>query len=79
MGGTGAWTEEDRRIARTVSAYWTNFVSTGDPNGSDLPHWPPFSGADTVMEIGVDFRTIPVSDPARTDFWIRFFRTQQAW
>ncbi|MFJ8856935.1 carboxylesterase/lipase family protein [Streptomyces sp. NPDC102451] len=79
IGGTGAWTEEDHRIARTVSAYWTNFVATGDPNGSDLPPWPAFSGADTVMEIGAHFRTIPVSDPACTDFWIRFFRTQQAW
>ncbi|NED88709.1 carboxylesterase family protein [Streptomyces sp. SID11233] len=79
IGGTGAWTEEDHRIARAVSAYWTNFVATGDPNGSDLPPWPAFSGADTVMEIGAHFRTIPVSDPACTDFWIRFFRTQQAW
>ncbi|WP_406005471.1 carboxylesterase family protein [Streptomyces sp. NBC_00637] len=78
-GGTGAWTEEDRAIARTVSAYWTNFVSTGDPDGSGLPPWPAFSGAATVMEIGARFRTVPVSDPARTDFWNRFFRTQQAW
>ncbi|MEV0093769.1 carboxylesterase family protein [Streptomyces sp. NPDC050738] len=78
-GGTGAWTEEDHRVARTVSAYWINFIATGDPNGGDLPSWPAFSGDDTVMEIGAHFRTIPVSDPACTDFWIRFFRTQQAW
>ncbi|WP_217162049.1 carboxylesterase/lipase family protein [Streptomyces sp. AC512_CC834] len=78
--GTGAWTEEDHETARTVSAYWTNFVATGDPNGSGLPRWPAFSpDAGAVMEIGARFWTIPVSDPDRTDFWIRFFRTQHAW
>ncbi|MFF3412735.1 carboxylesterase/lipase family protein [Streptomyces sp. NPDC002742] len=79
-GGTGAWTEEDHEIARTLMGYWTNFVSTGDPNGRGLPPWPVFSpDAATVMEIGAHFRAIPVSDPARTDFWIRFFSAQQAW
>ncbi|MFJ1900313.1 carboxylesterase/lipase family protein [Streptomyces sp. NPDC088115] len=79
-GGTGVWNEEDHEIARTLAGYWTNFVSTGDPNGSGLPHWPAFSpDSATVMEIGAHFRTIPVSDPVRTEFWIRFFASQQAW
>ncbi|WP_405914761.1 carboxylesterase/lipase family protein [Streptomyces sp. NBC_00728] len=79
-GGTGAWTEEDHEIARTLMGYWTNFASTGNPNGRGLPRWPAFSpDAATVMELGAHFRSIPVSDPARTDFWIRFFSAQQAW
>ncbi|WP_399892842.1 carboxylesterase/lipase family protein [Streptomyces sp. BBFR51] len=79
-GKSASWTEEDHEIARTLSSYWTNFVATGDPNGSGLPRWPAFSpDAGSVMEIGEHFRTIPVSDPARTNFWIRFFATQQAW
>jgi para-nitrobenzyl esterase len=78
--GTGAWTEDDHTVARTVSAYWTNFVATGDPNGSGVPRWPAFSpDAAAVMEIGGHFRMTPVADAARTDFWIRFFRAQQAW
>ncbi|MER6082822.1 carboxylesterase family protein [Streptomyces sp. NPDC001833] len=76
--GTAPWTDEDRAVADTVSAYWINFAATGDPNGTGLPHWPAFS-PDTVMEIGAHCRPVPVADPARSDFWIRFFRTQQAW
>lgn len=34
-------------LARQVCSYWTNFVKTGDPNGSDyngnpLPEWKPY-------------------------------------
>jgi para-nitrobenzyl esterase len=36
------WREVDRRVARQVSAYWVNFVKTGNPNGPDLPEWPAF-------------------------------------
>ncbi|MFG2427446.1 carboxylesterase/lipase family protein [Streptomyces sp. NPDC048590] len=76
----GTWTEADREIARVVSAYWANFAATGDPNGHGLPHWPAYSAdARTVMELGARCRPVPVSDPVRTDFWTRFFRTQQAW
>lgn len=79
-GGTGSWTEEDHEIARVLSSYWTNFVATGDPNGAGLPDWPAFSpDARSVMEIGAAFRPTQVAGPAYTDFWIRFFSTQQPW
>ena len=32
-----AWTQEDRDFARTMSRYWVNFATTGDPNGAGLP------------------------------------------
>lgn len=32
-----AWTPQDRTLAAVLPAYWTNFATTGDPNGPGLP------------------------------------------
>jgi para-nitrobenzyl esterase len=32
--------DADRELAKLASSYWINFVTNGDPNGPDLPHWP---------------------------------------
>ena len=74
------WTDEDRRVADTTSAYWANFIATGDPNGSGLPRWPAYSPeVPEVMEVGAHNRPIPVADRERTGFWQRFFGTQKEW
>lgn len=74
------WTEEDRKVADTVSSYWANYVATGDPNGPGLPAWSPYDPkSPTVMELGDRFAPMPVAAPARLDFWKRFFQTQEAW
>ncbi len=37
------WEEQDRKLAEVMSAYWANFVRSGDPNGKDLPAWEPYT------------------------------------
>ena len=46
------WTDADRKLADTVSQYWVNFATNGDPNGPGLPLWPAFNPAtDSVLHI----------------------------
>jgi len=37
------WESSDYALSRDMMAYWANFCRTGDPNGSGLPRWTPFS------------------------------------
>ena len=37
---------EDRALAALVSAYWVNFVKTGDPNAPGQPAWPSYRDAE---------------------------------
>lgn len=39
-----AWNDQDRKMADTMAAYWTNFVKSANPNGQGLAYWPPYRG-----------------------------------
>ncbi len=74
------WTDQDRKIADTMSSYWANFIATGNPNGKGLPDWPAYDPAKTqVMVLGDRYGPMAVATPERIDFWKRFFATQTAW
>jgi para-nitrobenzyl esterase len=57
------WTAVDRRLARMMPAYWTDFARTGNPNGADLPAWPPFGrGPRQLMRLGTQIHATPLGD-----------------
>jgi para-nitrobenzyl esterase len=63
--------EADLDMARTMSAYWVNFVKAGDPNGAGLPQWPRHDpSVDAIINFTND-GVIVGPDPvkARLDLW----------
>jgi para-nitrobenzyl esterase len=43
------WTSDDRRVSLVMSAYFANFIRTGNPNGDSLPIWPEASADPTKI------------------------------
>lgn len=49
------WEPIDHQLATLMSAYWANFIKTGDPNGGGLPVWAPYRADEKkIMMIGSD-------------------------
>jgi len=47
------WDDVDTKLAATMSSYWVNFITRGDPNGSGLPNWPQYRDINSkVMVLG---------------------------
>jgi para-nitrobenzyl esterase len=66
-------TETDRALAETMSRYWVNFATTGDPNGAGLPDWPAYDAAnEPYQELGDTVSTKHHLLKAQLDFLEKF-------
>jgi para-nitrobenzyl esterase len=62
------WTADDRKVSATMSAYFANFIKTGNPNGRGLPAWLKASadpGKIRRQTIDVDSRSAPFPEQRR--------------
>ena len=53
------WTPEDDKVSEIMQAYFANFITTGNPNGKELPTWAPMkaAGVSEIMVIDVNTRS----------------------
>ena len=69
--GASPWPtgDQDKAVAAVISAYWTDFAKTGDPNGGGRPAWPIYAGdEDRLLDFTNDGPVAAkVPTPARLD------------
>jgi para-nitrobenzyl esterase len=72
-----AITPKQQRLSDRMIRYWTNFASSGDPNGAELPRWRSFDPARPVPYVqalapGIDgIRPVDYTAEHHLDFWSR--------
>lgn len=66
------WTQADLEVEKYMSAYWVNFVKTGNPNGAGLPEWPAYDRTSANI---IDFNGKPTLTPGLYQEELEFIRT----
>lgn len=65
------WQPVDHQLATVMSSFWTNFATTGNPNGKGLPEWPAYNTKDySTMILGETQEAKPLPGKAGLDFLI---------
>ena len=76
--GSRAWTDLDHQVSDTLSSYWVNFATKGDPNGKGLAKWPAFKDkkSDRPMVLGDRAEIGPAPNPAQLVFFEQLYEKQ---
>ena len=69
----------DQKLADAMSACWTRFAATGDPNGGMLPAWPAYRASQpSYLEFGDTIRGGDNLLPAECDFFDAYAAARRA-
>jgi para-nitrobenzyl esterase len=67
---------KDHDVSKTMSQYWVNFFTNGDPNGKGVPAWRPFDpNAPETEEIGVNPGMRSLMSPEKLAYWKDYFNS----
>jgi para-nitrobenzyl esterase len=74
-----AWTDVDHQVSDTLSSYWVNFSTNGDPNGKGLAKWPAFDDkkGDRPMILGDRAEIGPAPNRAQLAFFEQFYEKER--
>jgi len=74
LDNSRTWTDQDKQVADTMSSYWVNFATTGDPNGKGLAKWQPYDEkTKTAMIFGNKPEGVQVPGDDKLAFFQSYF------
>src|SRR5262245_55421926 len=73
---TQTWNDIDTKLGDTMSSYWVNFITKGDPNGNGLTRWPEYKNLTSgrVMVLGDTAQVESATPAAKLSFYEAAFQ-----